>query len=79
MAEKEKKDEKKECCGEFCSLNVRCAENGYEICCYYKSEETLSQKAGWVPCCPQESKDWVEKTPEATAKRVLEILKEKHC
>jgi hypothetical protein len=76
MAEKEKKAE---CYGDLRSIHVRCAENGYEICCNYNSEQTLSQKAGWVPCCPSESKDYVEKTPEAAAKQFLEILKHKNC
>jgi hypothetical protein len=70
----DKKDEKKEKAGELCHISICVAENGYKICCSYSPESTLSQRAGWVPCMPGESKDYVEKTKSALLKTLAEIL-----
>jgi len=67
MAEKEK-------CVDVCNVSICVVENGYKISCIYKSEETLSQRAGWVPCMPGECKDYVEKTKDAVLKRLKEVL-----
>ena len=74
MAEKKEK-----CSGEVCHISVEVAENGYNVTCCYEPEKSLGQRAGWYPCGPGESKKYVEKTPDAVAKRVKEILSEKHC
>jgi hypothetical protein len=60
--------------GDLCHLNIKVVENGYEICCQYDAEQSLSQRAGWVPCMPGEHKEYVEKTREAVLKRLKEIL-----
>lgn len=65
--EKEKK-------GECTNINICKAKNGYKINCFYECEKTLSQRAGWAPCSPCETEDWVEKTKEAVIKRLEEIL-----
>ena len=69
----------KECCGELRDIHICKVENGFKLCCCYESERSLSQKAGWVPCSPCETKDYVEKTTDAVVKRVKELLNEKHC
>ena len=67
MAEEKKK--------EVSHISICRAENGFKICCSYESKEmSLGQRAGWVPCGPCESKDYVEKTREAVIKRLEEIL-----
>jgi hypothetical protein len=69
MADKEKK------CGELCHVSLCKAENGWKISCSYEpGEKSLGQRAGWVPCCPNECKDYVEKTKSAVIKRLEEIL-----
>jgi hypothetical protein len=68
MADKEKNE------GELCSVNIRVAENGYQICCCYEQKDSLSQRAGWVPSC-MNSKDYVEKTKEGLLKTLKEVLK----
>jgi hypothetical protein len=68
MAEKEKH-------GEVSHISICKAKNGYKICCSYEDKEkTLGQRAGWVPCGPCETEDWVEKTKDAVIKRLEEIL-----
>ena len=49
-------------------------ENGWKISCNYESEQSLSQKAGWVPCSMGEEKCYVEKTKDAVIKRLKEVL-----
>jgi hypothetical protein len=69
MAEDEKK-----CPGELSHISVCRAENGWKIICMYSAKETLSQRAGWTPCAPCESKDWVEKTDAALLDRMKKII-----
>lgn len=65
-------EEKKQ---EVCHISICVVENGYKISCQYESKEmSLGMRAGWVPCAPNECKDYVEKTPEAVLKRLKEIL-----
>ncbi len=60
---------------EICNLNVCVVENGYKISCMYVSgEQSLGQRAGWVPPSYGESKEYVEKTRDAVVKRIKEIL-----
>ena len=68
MAEKEYKS------SDLCHIMIEKVENGYKDCCQYDSEQSLSQKAGWVPCAPYERKEYVEKTKDAVLKRLKEIL-----
>ena len=65
--------DKKEKKQELCHVSICVVENGYKISCNYESEQSLSQRAGWVPSC-MESKDYVEKTKDAVLKRLKEIL-----
>jgi hypothetical protein len=65
--EKEKK-------GECSHISICRAKNGFKVCCSYECEKTLSQRAGWAPCSPCETEDYVEKTKEAVIKRLEEIL-----
>lgn len=67
MAEAEKKQE-------VSSISICKAKNGFKICCSYEPEKTLSQRAGWAPCMPCETEDYVEKTKEAVIKRLEEIM-----
>ena len=67
-------EDKDKCPGALCSLNICCAENGYKICCCYKGADSLSQRAGWVPCS-MECKDYVEKNEDAVVERVKKIMK----
>ena len=62
---------------ELKGFTVRKAENGFKVCAdYEKKNKTLSQKAGWVPICMYESKEFVYKTDEETAAEVKKLLKE---
>jgi hypothetical protein len=70
----DKKEEKKESPGELCHISICVAENGYKISCSYQPEKSLSQRAGWVPCMPGESKDYVEKTKSALLKTLESVL-----
>lgn len=71
MSEKEKH-------GELCHITICCVENGYSIECSYKTEETLSQKAGWVPTpFYSDCKKYVAKSDSDLLKRLEEIIKEK--
>jgi hypothetical protein len=65
-------DEKKM---DVCHVSVCVVENGYKISCTYEpKEQSLGQRAGWVPPSYGESKDYVEKTKDAVLKRLKEIL-----
>jgi hypothetical protein len=69
MAEAEKKH------GEICHVSICVVENGYKISCNYEpGEQSLGQRAGWVPPSYVESKDYVEKTKDAVLKRLKELL-----
>lgn len=71
MAEKDKEKSQ----GEFCDLRVCKAENGYKVCVTYEpKEQSLAQRAGWVPPACYESKDYVEKTKAAVVNRIKELL-----
>ena len=60
---------------EVCHVSICVVENGYKISCQYESgEQSLGQRAGWVPPSYGESKDYVEKTREGVLKRIKEIL-----
>ena len=67
--------ETKEKKSELCHIDICCAENGYTLtCCYDAEEQTLSQKAGWVPYSPGESKKYVAKTKADLIKQLENIL-----
>jgi hypothetical protein len=68
--------DKKEPKKELCHINVKVVENGYEIHCTYSPEETLSQKAGWVPPASYECKEYVAKTKADLKNRFNQILDE---
>ena len=68
--------DKKEPKKELCHISVRFVENGSEITCSYKTEDTLSQKAGWVPYGPPECKEYVAKTKADLKKRFNELVDE---
>lgn len=71
MADKEEKLE-------LCHISVCKAENGWEINCDYKSEPTLSQKAGWVPTpFYSDCKKYVAKSDSDLLSRLKEIVKDK--
>ena len=68
----ETKEEKKM---DLCHLSVCVVENGYKISCQYKSgDQSLGQRAGWVPPSYVEDKEYVEKTKDAVLKRIKEVL-----
>lgn len=59
------------------SFNVCRAENGYKICANYeKKNKTISQRAGWVPSCSYDDKQFVYKTDEEVLTAVKAFLKE---
>lgn len=67
--------EEKEKKGEVSHVSICKAKNGYKICCSYENgEKSLGQRAGWVPCMPCESEDYVEKTKDAVIKRLEDLL-----
>jgi hypothetical protein len=66
--------EDKEKLGELCHVTLCKAENGWKISCSYKTEQTLSQRAGWAPCMPNECKEYIAATKDAVLKRLKEIL-----
>jgi hypothetical protein len=66
-------EEKKEDLGELCHVSVCKAENGYKISCQYEGEDSLSQRAGWVPRS-NTCKDYVEKTKAAVIERLKKVL-----
>lgn len=71
----EKADKKEEQYGDFCHLSVRKVDNGYQICASYDSKnQSLAERAGWVPCSPSPSKERVEKTKDAVVKAVKELI-----
>lgn len=58
------------------SFRVCKAENGYKLCaCYEKKNKTLAQKAGWVPSCSYDDKEYVYKTEEELVTAVKSLLK----
>ena len=60
---------------DVCHVSICVVENGYKISCQYESgEQSLGQRAGWVPTGMGESKDYVEKTKDAVLKRLKELL-----
>jgi hypothetical protein len=60
---------------EVSHVSICCVENGYKISCSYEAgEQTLGQRAGWVPCSMGEEKCYVEKTKDAVLKRLKDIL-----
>lgn len=67
MADKEAKKD-------LCHINISVVENGYKICCGYETEQSLSQKAGWVPPPFPEHKEYVAKTKADLKKRLNEII-----
>lgn len=68
--------DKKEPKQEFCHLSVCCAENGYKLCVCYEREQSLSERAGWVPAMPGETKDFVAKSKAELKKIFAQIIDE---
>jgi|HubBroStandDraft_5_1064220.scaffolds.fasta_scaffold1691084_1 hypothetical protein len=62
--------------GEICYFSARKVDNGWSISFTYENkDQTLSQRAGWVPCSPcGECKEFVEKTKDAVIKRIKDCL-----
>jgi hypothetical protein len=67
-------EDKKESKGELCHISICCAENGYTLECFYEAEQSLSQKAGWIPSMPAEQKKYVAKTKADLIKQLEKIL-----
>ena len=63
--------------GELVNFSVCKAENGFKVSASYeKKKKTISQRAGWVPNCTNEYKDYVYKTDKELIAAIASLVKD---